>query len=245
MRPITVWQPGLLDYSSGLDWQERLATALRQGKLGESLILLQHTPVITVGRAGGWEDILVPPALLERAGIVVCETDRGGKATYHGPGQLVAYPIMRVERESLYEYLHNLEQVVIDLLAEYGISAGRTAEHPGVWVADRKIAAVGLAIHGGITHHGLALNVAPNMEHFKLLVPCGIADRGAISMQQVLGRAPGFDEVTQRFAQHFARIHRRSLEFVAGEPPRDGLEHPCGSCAVYRRTSSPLTRPGA
>ena len=226
MRPITIWQPGLLDYDSGLDWQERLATALRQGKLGESLILLQHTPVITVGRDGGWEDILASPALLEQTGVVVRETDRGGKATYHGPGQLVAYPIMRVEHERLYEYLHNLEQVVIDLLAEYGISAGRFEEHPGVWVAGRKIAAVGLAIHGEITRHGLALNVAPNMEHFELLVPCGITDRSAVSMQQVLGRAPDFDEVTQRFAQHFARIYRRSLKFMPGEPPRDGSGHP-------------------
>jgi lipoic acid synthetase len=226
VKPITVWQPGLLDYDSGLDWQERLAMGLQQGRLGESLILLQHTPVITIGRGGGWEDILASPALLERADIVVRETDRGGKATYHGPGQLVAYPIMRVEHERLYEYVYNLEQVVIDLLAEYGISAGRFEEHPGVWVADRKIAAVGLAIHGEITHHGLALNVAPNMEHFELLVPCGIADRGAISMQQVLGRAPDFDEVTQRFAQHFARIYRRSLEFAPGEPPRGGPGHP-------------------
>jgi len=220
VRPITVWQPGLLDYDSGLDWQERLATGLQQGRLGESLVLLQHTPVITIGRGGGWEDILASPALLERAGIVVCETDRGGKATYHGPGQLVAYPIMRVEHEHLYEYLHNLEQVVIDLLAEYGIGAGRIEEHPGVWVAGRKIAAVGLAIHGEITRHGLALNVAPNMEHFELLVSCGIAGRGAVSIQQVLGRAPDFDEVAQRFAQHFARTYRRSLEFSPGEPPR-------------------------
>ena len=214
MKPITVWQPGLLDYDSGLDWQERLATGLQQGRMGESLILLQHTPVITVGRGGGREDILVSSALLEQAGIVVRETDRGGKATYHGPGQLVAYPIMRVERERLYEYLHNLEQVIIDLLAEYGIVAGRIEEHPGVWVAGHKIAAVGLAIHGGITHHGLALNVAPNMEHFQLLIPCGIADRTAVSMQQVLGRAPDFDEVTRRFAHHFARVYQRSLEFA-------------------------------
>ena len=216
MKPITVWQPGLLDYDSGLDWQERLATELGQGRMGESLILLQHTPVITVGRGGGREDILASPALLEQAGIVVRETDRGGKATYHGPGQLVVYPIMRVERERLYEYLHNLEQGVIDLLAEYGISAGRIEEHPGVWVAGRKIAAVGLAIHGGITHHGLALNVAPNMEHFELLIPCGIADRTVVSMQQVLGRAPDFDQVTRRFVHHFARVYRRSLEFAVG-----------------------------
>lgn len=218
MRPITIWQPGLLDYDNGLDWQKRLAAGLWQGKLGESLILLQHTPVITVGRGGGWEDILAPPALLERAGVVARETDRGGRATYHGPGQLVAYPIMRVERERLYEYLHDLEQVVIDLLAEYGIGAGRLEEHPGVWVAGGKIAAVGLAIRDGITHHGLALNVAPNMEHFKLLVPCGIADRDAVSMQQVLGHAPDLDEVTRRFARRFARVYYRSLQFAAGEP---------------------------
>ncbi|MEA3341545.1 MAG: lipoyl(octanoyl) transferase LipB [Chloroflexota bacterium] len=220
VKPITVWQPGLLDYDSGLGWQERLATGLRQGKQDESLILLQHTPVITVGRGGGWEDILAPPALLERAGVVTRESDRGGKATYHGPGQLVAYPIMRVERERLYEYLHDLEQVVIDLLAEYGIGAGRIEEHPGVWVAGGKIAAVGLAIHDGITHHGLALNVAPNMEHFKLLVPCGIVDREAVSMQQVLGHAPDLDEVTRRFARHFARVYRRSLEFAADRVAR-------------------------
>jgi len=226
LKPITVWQPGLLDYDSGLDWQERLAAGLRKGKLGEGLILLQHSPVITVGRGGGREDILAPAPLLERAGVVVREVDRGGRATYHGPGQLVAYPIMRVERERLYEYLRDLEQVVIDLLAEYGIGAGRIEEHPGVWVAGAKIAAVGLAIHDEITHHGLALNVAPNMEHFKLLVPCGIADREAVSMRQVLGRAPDLDEVTRRFARHFARVYHRSLEFAPGEPPSEESEHP-------------------
>ena len=211
---VSVFRLGMVEYEEACRLQERVAQARAAGDIGDVLLLVQHPPVITVGRGGGREDILVSPALLERAGIVVRETDRGGRATYHGPGQLVAYPIMRVERERLYEYLHNLEQVVVDLLAEYGIGAGRIEEHPGVWVAGQKIAAVGLAIHDGITHHGLALNVAPNMEHFELLIPCGIADRGAISMQQVLGRAPDLHAVTRRFAYHFARIYRRSLEFA-------------------------------
>jgi lipoate-protein ligase B len=218
---VSVFRLGTVEYEEACRLQERVAQARAAGDIGDVLLLVQHPPVITVGRGGGREDILAPPSLLEQAGVVVRETDRGGKATYHGPGQLVAYPIMRVERERLYEYLHNLEQVVIDLLAEYGISAGRIEEHPGVWVTGHKIAAVGLAIHNEITHHGLALNVAPNMRHFELLIPCGIADRGAVSMQQVLGHAPDFDEVTRQFAHHFARVYRRSLEFAPGEPPRD------------------------
>jgi lipoate-protein ligase B len=227
VRPITVWQAGILDYDRGLDWQERLATALQrsQGGLGESLILLQHPPVITIGRGGSWKDLLVSPALLERAGISVRQTERGGKATYHGPGQLVAYPIMRIERERLYEYVHNLEQVVIDLLAEYGVRAGRVEGHPGVWVAGQKIAAIGLAVDEGITRHGLALNVAPEMAHFRLLIPCGLTHKDIASMQQVLGRAPDLDQVTGQFARHFARVYRRALKYAQGEPLVAGKGH--------------------
>jgi lipoate-protein ligase B len=221
VEPITVWRPGILDYDRGLEWQERLAAALQRGRSGESLVLLQHRPVITIGRGGDWKDLLVSPALLERAGIGVRQTDRGGKATYHGPGQLVAYPIMRVERECLYEYVHGLEQVVVNLLAGYGIRAGRVEGHPGVWVAGKKIAAIGLAVQGGITRHGLALNVAPDMAHFRLLVPCGLSYKDITSMQEVLGRAPDLDQVMGQFAQHFARVFRRSLEFAQGEPPEE------------------------
>ena len=212
---VLVLRPGVLEYEEASRFQEELAAARARGAIGDVLLLVQHPPVITVGRGGGWEDILASGDVLRREGVQVLATDRGGKATYHGPGQLVAYPVFEVPTSELHRFVWRLEEVAIRVLDAYGLAAGRLEEHPGVWVDGQKIAAVGLAVRDGITRHGLALNVAPDLEHFGLLVPCGIADRGVTSMERELGRAVSVDEVTSHFEQAFARVFARQMVPVA------------------------------
>jgi lipoic acid synthetase len=195
-----------LEYEAACRLQEDLVAARAQGALGDSLLLVQHPPVITVGRGGGWQDILAPAALLHWEGVRVLPSDRGGRATYHGPGQLVAYPILKLPDDDVLAYLWRLEEVVIRVLKAYGLMAGRSEEHPGVWLEGNKIAAIGLAVRQGITRHGVALNVAPDLAHFRLLVPCGITDHGVTSMAHELGRTVDLEVVTRKFVAAFGQV---------------------------------------
>lgn len=221
---ITAFRLGTVEYKEAYRLQEEVAQARGRGAIGDVLLLLQHPPVITLGRGGGEEDILAPAPLLRQAGVRVLSTDRGGRATYHGPGQLVIYPILGLPDGDLYDYVWCLEEVVIRVLSTYGLAAGRVTEHPGVWInpstgsghGGNKIAAVGLAVRDGITRHGLALNVAPEMAHFGLLIPCGIADRGVTSMERELGRSVDMAEVTDRFVQAFDDVF--GCQVVEEEP---------------------------
>ncbi len=217
MGVISVFCLGTVEYEEACRLQEEVAKARAAGTIGDVLLVVQHPPVITVGRGGGEEDILAPVPLLRQAGIRVLPTDRGGRATYHGPGQLVVYPILNLNLDlnlDPYTYVWRLEEVVIRVLSTYGLPAGRLAEHPGVWVnhstgsglRENKIAAVGLAMRDGVTRHGLALNVTPKMAHFDLLIPCGITDHGVTSMERELGRPVDMAEVTEHFVQAFAEV---------------------------------------
>jgi lipoic acid synthetase len=206
----------MVDYEQACRLQDEVAAARARGILGDVVLLVQHPAVITVGQGGGWEDILAPAALLERQGIRVLPTDRGGRATYHGPGQLVVYPILKVAADEVCGYVWRLEEAAIRTLSSYGVAAGRLEEHPGVWVGERKIAAIGLAVRDGITRHGLALNVAPQMAHFGWLVPCGIADRGVTSIAQETGQEVDVAEVAGRFVGAFAGVFQCQ---VAWEEP--------------------------
>ncbi len=213
---VSVFRLGTIEYEEACRLQEEVAKARAAGDIGDVLLMLQHPPVITVGRGGGEEDILAPALLLRQAGIRVLPTDRGGRATYHGPGQLVAYPILALKPPDgdLYDYVWCLEEVVIRVLSAYGLTAGRLDKHPGVWVnpstgsglGGNKIAAVGLAVRDGVTRHGLALNVAPQMAHFDLLIPCGITDHGVTSMERELGRPVDMAEATGHFVRAFAEV---------------------------------------
>jgi lipoyl synthase len=203
---VSIYQLGTLEYAASCRLQEDMSAARARDVIGDALLLVQHPPVITVGRGGGWQDILAPAALLQGEGVRVLPTDRGGRATYHGPGQLVAYPILKLPDDDLHAYLWRLEEVVIRVLAGYGLTAGREEAHPGVWLNGTKIAAIGLAVREGITRHGLALNVAPNMAHFRLLVPCGIADHGVTSMAHELGRTVDFEAVSRQFVAAFGQV---------------------------------------
>ena len=179
-----------LDYTEALDLMRRLATIKGQSEFPEVLITTEHEPVLTMGRRAGPQDVVASQTMLSQAQVTVHHIERGGLATYHGPGQLVMYPVFRLRNLSLgvVSLVNTLEDAVIAVLGDFGISAGRLEGHPGVWVGHRKIASVGLAVRRGICFHGLALNRDPNLDHFRLINPCGLEANRMTSMADLLGR---------------------------------------------------------
>ena len=237
MDVVTVYDLGTTSYADSYRLQEALCEARASEVIGDVLLLLQHPPVITIGRGGGEEDVLAPASTLQQLGVQVLPSDRGGRATYHGPGQLVVYPILRPSDGDYHGYAWRLEEVAIRVLGSYGIDAGRLDGHPGVWVGSSngsgrcaKVAAIGLAVRDGITRHGLALNVAPDMAHFDLLISCGNAGSGMTSMERELGWAPDMAEVAGRFRQTFEQVF--AFRAIDGEPAKlapfsmNETEHP-------------------
>ncbi len=221
MTATLLHRPGAVDYLEALAWQQQHAEAVRTGEALETLAVLQHPPVYTLGmRAairGINEHLLVAPEVLERRGASIVPTDRGGDITFHGPGQLVAYPILDLKRRGLgpASYVRMLEGVLIETLAHFDIEAARVAGRPGVWVDGAKVAALGVRVRGGVSTHGIALNVATDLEWFDLIVPCGIADAGVTSMARVLGSAPAHETVEDAFIEVFARVFE--VEFVTSD----------------------------
>lgn len=199
---------GLVDYENGLKLQERLVQERQLGQRPDTLVLLQHPPVVTIGRRGDPDNILVPLESLTREGIAVHEASRGGDVTYHGPGQLVGYPILRLadHGNDVYRYLRMLEEAVILFVKGYGIRAEQQPGYTGVWIGRDKVAAIGVAVKGGVTMHGFALNVDPNLEHFRLIHPCGYTDRWVTSMAAQLGHKLDFEAVQRAFPQRFGEV---------------------------------------
>lgn len=207
MRACQVLHLGIVEYGEAYRFQENLLAARQLDLVPDTLVLLQHPPVFTIGRAGSARNVLAPEWLLEQENIDVFESNRGGDVTYHGPGQLVVYPILRLadHGDDVHRYVRMVEETAIVLLAQYGIETGRIKEYPGVWAGPAKIGAVGIAIKGGVTMHGLAVNVDPNMAHFAMINPCGLG-RPVTSMRQVLGWAPEVREVQMRYVGCFAQV---------------------------------------
>ncbi|MDP2660015.1 MAG: lipoyl(octanoyl) transferase LipB [Dehalococcoidia bacterium] len=203
-----VVQLGLVDYLEALELQERLVRERQAGHRGDTVVLLQHPPVITMGRRGNQANILVSREDLARQGIGLHEVNRGGDVTYHGPGQLVGYPVLRLadHGNDVYRYLRMLEEAVILCLQGYGLHTEQQPGYTGVWMGSSKIAAIGVAIKGGVTMHGFALNVDPNLDHFRFIHPCGYTDRGVTSMASALGRSPDFKTVRDAFVKAFGRV---------------------------------------
>ncbi len=211
-----VRQLGRIEYHRAFELQKELLQQRLKGRIADTLLLLEHPPTITVGKLGKLENVLAAPAELARAGVSLIFTDRGGDVTYHGPGQVVGYPILdlRARSRDAHQYVHNLEEVLIRTLADYGIKSGRDHNHAGVWVNDMEIAALGLSIRKWITMHGFALNVNTELDHFTLINPCGFANKTATSMVHLLGYEPPVDGVTEHLLAHFAEVFEVELKFA-------------------------------
>ncbi len=209
--PIQLVRLGRIPYRHALRLMQQLADARRRDEVGDTLLLGEHSPVITMGCAGGSEDLRTPADQLRQLGIEVVQTDRGGRMTYHGPGQLVVYPILKLPADDLHGYLWRLEEVALNVLAQWGIAGGRVERHPGVWIGQDKIAAVGVAVQDHVTTHGLALNVDPDLTHFQLIVPCGLADRGVTSMRAELNAPVALEAVEHSLVAAFGRVFARGV----------------------------------
>ena len=213
---LRVRRLGQRDYVEVWELQRELAAQRLAGKIADTLLLLEHPPTITLGRSARPEHLLTPPSELARQGTAVVETDRGGDITYHGPGQLVGYPILNLREPphvpDLHAYLRRIEACLIDMLADFGVAADRFPGHTGVWVGcdtphPEKIAAIGVKVSRWITQHGFALNVCTDLAHFAHIVPCGIHDYGVTYLARPAG-LPGADRRTRSHCNR--RIHRRS-----------------------------------
>ena len=205
MRNCQVLELGRTGWAEAFELQQRLVGERKQGLIPDQLLLLEHPHVITMGRNGHLENLLADDQVLGRAGISFYPTDRGGDITYHGPGQLVGYPILdlREWKRDVGAYVRSIEQVLIDLLADFRITAGRIPGCTGVWVDNAKIAAIGVHISRWVTSHGFALNVNTDLQYFQYIVPCGLT-KPVTSMAR-LGARASLEEVSRRLVEHFGR----------------------------------------
>jgi len=225
---VSIVQLGRVDYSTALKLQQTMVDLRKAGKIGDALLLLEHPPVITLGRNAKRANVLVSEDQLSQSGVELFECDRGGDVTYHGPGQLVGYPIFDLRgftpRIGAVDFVRKLEEVLIRTCADFGIATHRVHGMTGVWTLrnEAKIAALGVHISRGVTSHGFALNVSTDLDHFKFIVPCGIGDMPVTSMDRALGEAyPGIavtpltlEEVSQSVARNFGRVFDRQIVWV-------------------------------
>ena len=210
VRTVEVRRLGMISYAEGLEIQKGLVEQRKAGTIPDQLLLLEHPPVITLGvkSRNGRSHIIASPALLEAEGVEVFETGRGGDVTYHGPGQLVGYPIidLKPDRCDVHQYVRDLEEVMIRMAASFGVRAGRIPGLTGAWVGDAKLAAIGVRIARWVTSHGFAFNVNTALSHFDLIVPCGINDKGVTSLNKLIGREIVMEEVESSAAESFKQV---------------------------------------
>ena len=225
--PVQVHRLGRVEYRDGLELQRQFQEARRANEVPDTLLLLEHPPVLTLGRGAKENNILTPKAQLDALGVEVFETDRGGDVTYHGPGQIVGYPLLHLGpgRQDVRKYVRAIEELIIRTVADFGITATRFEQWPGVWVAEsrrggpRKIAALGVHLSRWYTKHGFALNVSPELSHFQLIVPCGIREAGVTSMRDELQKDLEVADVEDRIVHHFRDVFDCEVT-VAPEPKR-------------------------
>ena len=214
MLRVLCW-PKPIEYDEAYDIQKRLWSRKVENGAADAVLLLEHPPTFTIGKSGKLENLLRTKEELEAEGIPLFFIDRGGDITYHGPGQLVAYPIIDLKNRSkdIHRYINDLEEVLIRTLADFSIEARRDAKHVGVWVDDEKIAAIGVRIKRWITMHGFAINVNPTLEHFSYINPCGIVDKGVTSIAKVLSRDVPMEAVVKGLVSHFSEVFDAHIEW--------------------------------
>jgi lipoyl(octanoyl) transferase len=216
MRTLIVRRLGMVSYADGLALQQDLVARRIAGDVEDTLLLLQHPHVLTLGVKAGpsRQHVVATPERLRELGVEVVETGRGGDVTYHGPGQIVGYPILSLkpDRCDVHRYVRDLEDVMIRVTAEAGFAAGRIDGLTGTWVGAEKIGAIGVRIQRWVTSHGFAYNVNTDLDFFRLIVPCGISDRGVTSLRKLTGRAQDLAEVEDRFVHHFCEVFGRRAE---------------------------------
>ena len=204
---VEVRRLGRIEYQAGLELQKTLVEQRKRGEIPDQLLLLEHPDVITLGvkTRNDLSHVLETPESLAAKGVGLFEAGRGGDVTYHGPGQLVGYPIvdLKPDRCDVHRYVRDLEQVLIEAVSRFGITAGRIEGLTGIWVGQEKLAAIGVRISRWVTSHGFALNVSTDLSRFGLIVPCGITDKGVTSMERLLGRTLPMDEVETAVAEQF------------------------------------------
>ena len=219
MRQLEMRRLGVVSYAEALAMQRDLVEERRAGRVPDLLLLLQHPPVITLGVKGdgGRSNVVATAERLAQLGIDIHETGRGGDVTYHGPGQIVGYPILdlRPDRCDVHRYVRDVEEVMIRVCAGYGVEAGRIAGLTGTWIGADKIGAIGVRISRWITSHGFAFNVSTDLDHFRLIVPCGIDDRGVTSLEHATGRPVPIPEAEDAVARHFAAVFDRETSPAA------------------------------
>ena len=217
VRTLDVLRLGKVPYGEALELQADLVRRRRAGEADDTLIVLEHPHVITMGSSTDVANILVDEEERGRRGIELHSAGRGGDVTYHGPGQLVAYPILdlKPDRKDLHRYLRDLESVLIRVAAEYGIDAVRDDAGTGVWTTTGKLAAIGIRVSSGwITSHGIALNVTSDLSYFETIVPCGISDRDVTSLERELEHPPTLSEVGETFVRHFCDVFECQIHVV-------------------------------
>jgi lipoyl(octanoyl) transferase len=210
VRTIEVRRLGMVPYADALALQRELVEERRAARVPDLLLLLQHPRVITFGVKGdgGRSNVRATDERLVELGVELSETGRGGDVTYHGPGQIVGYPILNLDpdRRDVHRYVRDLEEVMIRVCTDYGVTAGRIKGLTGAWVGDEKIGAIGVRISRWITSHGFAFNVNTNLADFQLIVPCGITDHGVTSLERAAGRVISMTDVQDRIVSRFAEV---------------------------------------
>jgi lipoate-protein ligase B len=211
---VWVLNLGQESYTKTWDLQHRLVKARQANRIDDVLLLVEHTPVITLGRAADAAHILATSQQLDEAGVEVHRVERGGDVTYHGPGQVVGYPVLCLATYHIgpSDYMHALEEVLIRTLQDFGVQASRREGIIGVWAHGGKIAALGARIERGVTYHGFALNVAPNLAHFELILPCGLPEAQVTSMERELNRRVPVQVVCERLVKHFGQVFGVAME---------------------------------
>lgn len=227
MVKLNVVKLGLVEYQSALELQSKIRNLREQEAIEDVLMLLEHPPVLTLGLNGRKDNILASEEFLDNIGVKVYHSRRGGDVTYHGPGQVVGYPILNLNYhgKATKDYVGRLEETFIRLLREeYGFNAGRVPAYRGVWVGDEKIMAIGCAIRRWVTMHGFAFNVNTDLEHFRWITPCGIKDKGVTSLQKLLGAPQDMEAVMARVVKHFAAVFQLEPEIVDPEKFQKTIE---------------------